>query len=120
MRFGGWCTTADMTYFAYDFNPYLYFLRGKRPNWPAILKDKAGKLYSIIILDNSTGLEAKQIAAFDYERILATLEKPLELRPIDYHQFLVFGFVFAETRAENFAELRAILKSNLSEFVLPA
>ncbi len=119
MRFGGWCTTADMTYFAYDFNPYLYFLRGQRPDWTDILKDKAGKLYSIIILDNSTGLEAAQIAAFDYERMLATLEKPLELRPIDYHQFPVFGFVFAETRAENFAELDTILKSNLNEFVIP-
>ncbi|HID70301.1 MAG TPA: ATP-grasp domain-containing protein, partial [Desulfobacterales bacterium] len=25
MRFGGWCTTADMTAHAYGFNPYLYY-----------------------------------------------------------------------------------------------
>lgn len=120
LRFGGWCSTPDMTYCAYGFNPYLYFLRGQRPDWETILAGKAGKLYSLIILDNTTGLTAGQIAAFDYEGVLAQLEKPLELRRIDYRQYPVFGFVFAETQAENFAELDAILKSDLREFVVPA
>lgn len=119
MRFGGWCSTPDMTYYAYGFNPYLYFLRGQRPDWGTILADKAGKLYSLIILDNSTGLAADEIAAFDYERVLAQLERPLELRRLDYRRYPVFGFIFAETRADHFAELDAILKSNLSEFVTP-
>lgn len=119
LRFGGWCSTPDMTYRAYGFNPYLYFLRGQRPDWAAILADKADKLYSLIILDNSTGLAADEIAAFDYERVLAQLEKPLELRRLDYRQYPVFGFIFAETQAANFAELDAILKSDLSEFVRP-
>ncbi len=117
MRFGGWCSTPDMTAYAYGFNPYLYFLRGQRPDWETILADKAGKLYSLIILDNSTGLAADQIAAFDYERVLTQLEKPLELRRLDYRQYPVFGFIFAETQAANFAELDAILKSDLCEFV---
>jgi hypothetical protein len=118
LRFGGWCTTPDITAYAYDINPYLYFLRGQRPDWSAILADKADKLYSLIVLDNSTGRPGSQIADFDYERLLAQLEKPLILRRIDYRQFPVFGFIFAETRADNFAELDAILKSDLSEFVI--
>jgi biotin carboxylase len=28
MRFGGWCTTADLSHFAYGFNSYQYFLNG--------------------------------------------------------------------------------------------
>lgn len=119
LRFGGWCSTPDMTAYAYGFNPYLYFLRGQRPDWGAILADKAGKLYSLIILDNSTGLAPDQIAAFDYERVMAQLEKPLELRRLDYRRFPVFGFIFAETQADNYAELDAILKSDLRAFVVP-
>ncbi|MCB9418934.1 MAG: ATP-grasp domain-containing protein [Ardenticatenaceae bacterium] len=118
LRFGGWCTTPDMTAYAYGFNPYLYFLRGQRPDWGAILADKAGKLYSLIILDNSTGLAPDRIAAFDYERVLAQLEKPLQLRRLDYRRFPVFGFIFAETQAAHYAELDAILKSDLREFVV--
>ena len=44
MRFGGWCTTADMTSFAYGFNPYLYYFSQQRPDWKDILKDKDGIL----------------------------------------------------------------------------
>jgi hypothetical protein len=117
MRFGGWCTTADMTYHAYGFNPYAYYFSQKRPDWSQILEDKTGNIYSIIVLDNTTGLDANQITAFDYDRLLTHFEKPLELRRIDYTQYPVFGFLFAETREENFAELEHILASNLREFV---
>jgi len=71
----------------------------------------------MIFLDNSTGIEKGRIAAFDYERLLSNLEKPLELRKIDYRKCPVFGFLFAETRESNFSELEKILKSDLSEFV---
>ena len=33
LRFGGWCTTGDMSYFAYGFNSYEQFLYQKTPNW---------------------------------------------------------------------------------------
>lgn len=118
MRFGGWCTTADTTAMAYGFNPYLYYVTGQRPHWQEILRSKKGKLYSLIVLDNSTGKEGKSIAAFDYESLCAGFEKVLELRKIDHRLYPVFGFLFTETREDNFAELKAILDSDLSEFVL--
>lgn len=120
MRFGGWCTTADMTWFAYGFNPYLFYFSQQRPDWDEILKDKAGKLYSVIVLDNATGVDGGKIAAFDYDRVLSGFERPLDLRKIDYREYPVFGFLFAETRKENFAEIEAILRSNLKEFITVA
>lgn len=117
MRFGGWCTTADMTWFSYGFNPYEYYFSQKRPDWPQILEGREGKLYSIIILDNSTGIDGGDIAAFDYELLLERFEKPLELRKIDYLEYPVFGFLFAETKEECFDELEFILNSDLNEFV---
>ncbi len=117
MRFGGWCTTADMTAAAYGFNPYAYYFKRKHPDWESILSTRAGKLYSIVILDNSTGYRGEQIAKFDYDALLASFENPLELRKIDYNQISVFGFLFVETRAENFGELERILNSDLREFI---
>ena len=48
IRFAGWCTTADLSFLAYGFNPYLYFYYQKKPDWCQILKEKEGKLFSIV------------------------------------------------------------------------
>ncbi len=117
LRFGGWCTTADMTAAAYGFNPYVYYFKNKKPDWDEILSTRAGKHYSLVVLDNSTGYEGRNIAKFDYDALLATFENPLELRKIDYREFPVFGFLFLETREESFGELERVLKSDLREFV---
>ncbi|MCK5311389.1 MAG: ATP-grasp domain-containing protein [Desulfobacteraceae bacterium] len=117
MRFGGWCTTADLSYFAYGFNPYLYYYLQKKPDWPKILKGKEDKLFSIIVLDNSTGIDTDKIRSFNYEKLLSNFENPIELRKIDYKKYPVFGFLFTQTRKDNFAELKNILDSDLNEFV---
>ncbi len=117
MRFGGWCTTADLTFRAYGLNPYLSYFSQKRPDWPRLLEGKAGKLFAIVVLDNGSGIEAKDIRSFDYDKLLARFERPLELRKIDYHEYPVFGFLFTETAADNFAELEQILRSDLMPFI---
>ncbi|TFH32271.1 MAG: ATP-grasp domain-containing protein [Anaerolineales bacterium] len=117
MRFGGWCSTADLTSLAYGYNPYLYYYTGQKPDWTQLLAGKDGKLFSMIVLDNSTGIPVEQITSFDYAKLLTKFEKPLDLRQIDYKKYHVFGFLFAETRADNLEELEDILKSDLREFI---
>ena len=117
LRFGGWCTTADLTYHAYGINPYVYYYSQIKPDWSKILKDKAGKLYSIIVLDNSTGIEPERISGFDYQKLLSDFENPLELRKFDYKEYPVFGFLFTETSVENEVELKQILISDLKEYI---
>jgi len=116
MRFAGWCTT-DIVYYAYGINPYSSYFKQEEPDWEKIL-DKAGdQLYSIIILDKPADVPATAIAAFDYEKLGSQFEQPLELRPIDYREYPVFGFLFAETRPQNIGELENILRSDLKEFI---
>lgn len=117
LRFGGWCTTADGTYKAYGLNPYVAYYEQQRPDWGQLLKKLDGKVVSIIVLDNSTGLDGGQIAAFDYDQLLSGFENPLELRKVDYRQYPLFGFVFTESEEAHVSELDAILHSTLREFV---
>lgn len=117
MRFGGWCTTADMTHFAYGVNPYVLYFSQSKPDWEETLKNKEGKIYSIIVLDNSTKIEGEKITEFDYDLLLSKFEKPLELRKIDYKEYPVFGFLFTETSKGNLSELEEIIKSDLTEFI---
>jgi hypothetical protein len=117
LRFGGWCTTADLTAMGYGFNPYLAFLNGARPDWPAIFASRRDRLYSIIVLDNSTGLEASQIMDFDHAGLAGRFFNPLEIRKVDHRKYGVFGFLFTETPADRRDELEAILHSDLREFV---
>ena len=117
MRFGGWCTTADLSFYAYGLNPYLCYYAQDKPDWPALLEGKEGKLFSLVVLENSTGISGDRIQAFDYEKVCSMLENPLELRKIDVNEYPVFGFLFAETRAGRERELENVLNLDLNEFV---
>ena len=117
MRFGGWCTTPDLAWYAHGFNIYNYFLTQKKPDWDQLLADKDGQVFSVVVLDNSTGTEGKNIQSFDYERLLQNFENPLELRKVDYRSYPLFGFVFVQTHTGRMDELIRILKSDLTEYM---
>ncbi|KAA3631962.1 MAG: ATP-grasp domain-containing protein [Bacteroidetes bacterium] len=117
MRFGGWCTTADLTWHAHGFNSYEYFNEGKRPDWDQVFSSQPDDLFSVIVLDNGSGVKGEEIDAFDYERLTSGFKKPLVVRAIDYKAFPLFGFVFAQTSQEDMSELDNILHSDLREFI---
>ncbi len=117
LRFGGWCTTADVTYFAYGINSYEYYLNGLKPDWGEVLRNKDDLLYAVIVLDNSTGIDSGSIKSFDYDKLLSHFKQPLELRQTDYKNFHVFGFLFTEMKNSEFNELEYILNSDLKEFI---
>lgn len=117
MRFGGWCTTGDISNYAYGINSYEYFLEQKKPNWNEILKTKEGKIYSLILLDNNSGIKEENIQFFNYKSLLLDFENPLVLRKIDFTKFPVFGFIFTETSKGNEEELKNILSSNLIKYI---
>lgn len=117
LRFGGWCSTPDLAWHAFGINLYEYLFQQKQPDWSLLLKDKDGAVFSNIVLNNSTGIEGKNIRSFDYEKLLADFEKPLELRKADFGKFPLFGFLFCETRKQNMEELERILMSDLKEYV---
>jgi len=117
MRFGGWCTSADLTALAYNFNPYVMFYKEQKAEWDKILSDQNDKLYSMIILDNSSGIETNKIRSFDYDKLAKPLENVLEMRKLDFHTYPVFGFLFTETSPHNFQEVKNILQSDLKEYI---
>ncbi|MCU4174769.1 ATP-grasp domain-containing protein [Carboxylicivirga sp. N1Y90] len=117
MRFGGWCTTADLTEQAFGINPYEYYLNAQKPNWDAILSQQNDDLYSVIVLDNSTGVHGKQIEAFNYDKLTSQFSKVLELRKVDYKAYPVFGFIYAQVKPKCFHELERICQSDLKEFI---
>lgn len=94
IRFGPWCSTADLSFLAYGFNPYLYFSYQKKPDCSKVFQGKERKLFSLVILDNSTGKNINEITSFNYEKLLSNFEKPIDLRKIDYKQYSIFGILF--------------------------
>lgn len=118
MRFGGWCTTADLTYLATKLNPYHSFLNNIKPDWNRILNDMDDEIYSLIILDNSTKIPSTEVKEFKYEKLLRNFVNPLELRKIDYEMYSIFGMLFTKTPKDKFIEIEEILVSDLKEYVV--
>jgi hypothetical protein len=117
MRFGGWCTTADLSYFAYGINSYLYFLNGTKPNWKELFKKGKNKKYSLVLLDNNSGIPENNIASFNYDLLLSEFENPVVLRKVDFNKYPFFGMVFIETSLGNENELDQILSSDLKKYI---
>jgi hypothetical protein len=118
MRFGGWCTTADLTWFAYGINSYEYFFYSKKPDWEKVFEDRKDKKYSLILLDNQSDVPQEDIAYFDFDVIAKDFENPLHVRKVNMDKFGVFGFLFTETSKGNERELEEVLHSDLKKYMV--
>lgn len=118
LRFGGWCTTGDLLGVTLGFNSYKCFIEKNSPDWDLIFKGKETNKYSIVVLDNSSGIETHDIANFNYSDLENDFENAVLIRKLDIHQYPIFGFVFAETSKGNEKELTKILTSNLRKYIL--
>lgn len=116
MRFAGWCVT-DLAYFAYGINPYKYYMEGKSPDWSKISDCCKDKVYAMIIGDLDSSVDCSKIKSVDYDAFKANFSKPLELRKIDYKEYPVFAFVFAEVDAGNMDELKRMLHADFKEYL---
>ncbi len=117
LRFGAWCTTADATWFSYQMNPYEYYFSDSVPDWEKILNGRDGITYSMIVLDNTTGLRTETIDNFDHEKLLGHFNSIMEFREIDHRKYNVFGFIYTRTDAKTRSELDWVLHSDLTEFI---
>jgi len=117
LRFGGWCTTADLLGLATGFSPYEIYLKNEKPDWDLVFKGKDKQKFSIIVLNNNSGYASAEIDCFDYEALANDFEKPLLIRKLDVEKFSVFGFVFAETTPGHEEELKRILVSDLRKYI---
>ncbi|EOZ95602.1 hypothetical protein A33Q_2964 [Indibacter alkaliphilus LW1] len=118
MRFGGWCTTADLTWFSYGINSYLHYFKSLKPDWEKIFATRKDKKYSLILLDNQSGIDFEHIESFDFEKLAAEFENPLHIRKVNMEKYGVFGFLFTETSKGNEGELHKVLRSDLKEYII--
>jgi ATP-grasp domain len=117
MRFGGMCTTADLTSYAYGYNPYEYCFTGKDPQWQELTEGREDYNYGMVLLNNTTGIEPEKIKDFNHKALAEQFEDVLEIRKINHREFHFFGFLFIKTRKDNFREMENILHADLREYI---
>jgi len=118
LRFGGWCTTGDLSGITVGLNAYKYYFENTCPNWDTIYEGKENQLFSIIVLDNNSGIKPTDIARFDYKALADDFENPILIRALDINTYPLFGFVFAKTDKKNKKELYDILRSDLRKYII--
>ncbi len=117
LRFGGWCTTGDLGWYAFNFNSYQYFIQNKKPNWDEIFNTKKNEITSIVLLNNNSGVESSEISSFDFDMLSKDLENILVIRELDFKIYPAFGIIFTETSEGNEKELTEILSSDLRKYI---
>ncbi|MFK7933936.1 MAG: ATP-grasp domain-containing protein, partial [Saprospiraceae bacterium] len=117
LRSGGFCTTGDLLGLTLGFNAHQSFYENKKPNWEHIFKGKEEQIFSIVILNNNSGIASTAIASFNYSALAKDFENAVVIRALDIRQYPVFGFVFTETSPQNSAELQQILTSDLKKYI---
>ncbi len=118
LRFGGWCTTGDLLGVTLGFNSYKCFCENKKPDWENIFKGKENKIFSIVVLDNNSGIIPSDILRFKYSDLANDFENPVLIRKLDINKYPVFGFVFTESASCNKKELNDILTSDLRKYIV--
>jgi len=113
MRFAGWCTT-ELTYYAYQINPYQYFQKDKSPDWEMILKEKSpDDMYYFAIAENSMKLATKSL---NKTAFINDFENPLEMNfAKDENIMPIFGVIFGETHKKE--EIYKILKMDICKYI---
>jgi hypothetical protein len=117
LRFGGWCTTGDLSGIALGLNSYKYYFENTCPNWDIIYQGKEDKIFSIVVLDNNSGVNPANITKFDYNALANDFKNPILIRALDIKTYPLFGFVFAESDQKNKEELSDILRSDLRKYI---
>jgi hypothetical protein len=120
LRFGGFCTTAELSAHAWGFDPYAAHLLGAPPDWERILPERAGRSFHLVVLDDTTGLPLEEAAAFDLGAVARSLPGVLAAEPVDRRVAPLFGFLVVETAAGEHAAVDRLQASDLREFVVPA
>ena len=118
LRFGGFCTTADLLGVTLGFNEYKCFRENKKPDWDSVFKGKENKIFSVIVLDNNSGIIPSDILRFNYSDLAEDFENPVLIRELDINNYPVFGFAFIESTANNQKELNDILTSDLRKYIV--
>ncbi|WP_238531663.1 ATP-grasp domain-containing protein [Nitritalea halalkaliphila] len=118
MRFGGFCTTADVAHFAFGLNAYEAFMQEQRPDIEAMMQAKPDALFALVLLDNTSGIPADEIAGFNFPALERDLTGILHVRKLPFITYGVFGFVFTETPLEKRHELEQLLHSDLKKYVV--
>jgi hypothetical protein len=119
LRFAGW-GVADLTAHAWGFNPYEYYFNDMRPDWPAILEERSGKVFAMVIGDVPAQIDRTKILDIDYDGFCDQFEKVLELRKVDHASYPLFALVFVQVDAGNIGSLKAMLKADFSRFIVMA
>lgn len=113
MRFAGWCTT-DLAYFAYGINVYEYFAQGRKPDWPAILRERGSETYYFAMAEMPTAIDKSRLA-IDHASFKRNFSEILEYRPIDHRTKPLFAIVFGRTSSQ--AELDRILHLKTADYI---
>ena len=113
LRFAGMCLN-DLTRHTCHLLPVKAYFEGTHPDYAAMWNGIENDVFSFVVLDKPYDTNRK----LDFERVKRHFHGVLETRDIQNSAMSIWGFLFVQTPPQHQEELKEILFSDLTEFMV--
>lgn len=106
---------ADLSFYAFGFNPFIYFAENREPNWGELWKGREGKIYAFYLGYNGTDLDISSFRP-DFRNFRKLFSHILSDMAMDYQRSLAFAVMYIEE--SNLARIHELLEVEFNEYFI--
>lgn len=93
LRFAGIGTT-ELGFYAYKVNPYEYYFKQQKPDWPQLIEQMDNQIYSFTCAEFESGFSKKEEIVIQHDLLKKQFHHILDYRHIPYEQGSTFAVIF--------------------------
>lgn len=114
LRFAGEGTT-ELGYYAYQINPYEYYINKRKPDWEQVISDMDDAIYSFTCAEIDPAITYSQVERIDHDALKKEFKEIVDYRMLPIETRTTFAVVFF--KSPSIEEHQHILNLDFMQFV---
>jgi CRP-like cAMP-binding protein len=106
---------ADLSFHAFDFNPFVYFAENREPDWHELWKGREGKVYAFYLGYNGSDLDISSFRP-DFRNFRKLFSHILSDMAMNYQSSLAFAVMYIEEN--NLDRIHELLEVEFNEYFI--
>ena len=114
LQFAGKGTT-ELGYYAYQINPYEYYINKHKPDWEQVISDMDDAIYSFTCAEIDPAITYSQVECINHDALKQEFKEIIDYRVLPSETSVTFAVVFF--KSPSIEEHQQILNLDFMEFV---